>query len=74
MGLLVPNAAQGRCLDQIFEHKHPKIREAKDNMYLIGAKIIAYCKWLIYTAPFKDIDIWSCMQIHQESGLLQQQA
>ena len=53
MGLLVPNAAQGRDLDKIFEHKLPKIRETEDTRYLIGAEIIAYCKLLIYIAPLK---------------------
>jgi hypothetical protein len=38
MGLLIPSAAQGRNLDQIF-----------------------------MTAPFKDFDIESHMQIHQRS-------
>jgi hypothetical protein len=57
MGLLVPNAAQGRNLDQIFAHRLPKIRETGETRYLIGAKIIAYCKCLIYIAPFKDVDI-----------------
>ena len=37
MGLLVPNAAHGRDLDQIFEHKLPKIIETEDTRYLIGA-------------------------------------
>jgi hypothetical protein len=41
MGLLVPNAAQGLDLDQIFEHKLPKIMETEDTRYLIGAEIIA---------------------------------
>jgi hypothetical protein len=40
--------------------------ETEDTRYLIGTKIITYCKWLIYTAPFKDVDIESLMQIHQD--------
>jgi hypothetical protein len=31
-----------------------------------SAKIITYCKWLIYTAPFKDIDFELHMQIHKD--------
>jgi hypothetical protein len=65
MGLMVPNAAQGHDLDQIFVHKLPKIRKTEDK-YLIGAEIIAYCKWLIYTAPFKDVNNESHMQINQD--------
>jgi hypothetical protein len=38
MGLLVPNAAQGRDLNQIFEHNLPKIRVTEDTRYLIGAE------------------------------------
>jgi hypothetical protein len=38
----------------------------KEDQDLIGAEIIAYCKWLIYTAPFKDIDIESRIQINQD--------
>jgi hypothetical protein len=58
MGLFVPCAAQGRDLNQIFQHKLPKIKE-NDNQYFIGTEIIAYCKWLIYTAPFKEVNIES---------------
>jgi hypothetical protein len=66
MGRLVLNATQGRYLDQIFKHKLPKIRETKDIRHLIGTKIITYCKWLIYTAPIKNVDIKLHMQIHQD--------
>jgi hypothetical protein len=54
MGMLVPNAAQGRDLDQIFKHKLPKIRETEDTRYLIEAEIIAYCtSTALSVGPFK---------------------
>ena len=66
MGLLVPSSADGRDLNQIFMHKLPKIKEGERDRYLIGAEIMAYCKWLIYTAPFKDVAGEPRGKIHED--------
>jgi hypothetical protein len=57
MGLLIPNAGEGSTLRQIFQHQLPKIKEGEKDKYLIGAEIITFVKWLIYTAPFKDANL-----------------
>ena len=46
--------AEGRNLDAIFAEKIPKIKDEMNDKWLVGAEILAYLKWLIYTAAFKD--------------------
>jgi hypothetical protein len=55
MNFLAP--APGCTLQEIFQAKIPKIdpQDATEREKLIiGAELIAYLKWLIYTAAFKD--------------------
>jgi hypothetical protein len=53
MGLMIPKSGNGCNLDKIFEYKL-KLNEKDSDKHLIGAEIIAFLKWLIYTAPYKD--------------------
>ena len=55
MNFLAP--APGRTLQEIFQAKIPKIdpQDATEReKMIIGPELIAYLKWLIYTAAFKD--------------------
>ena len=54
MGLVVPALVEGRTLDVIFADKIPKIKDDEDEKWLVGADILAYLKWLIFNAAFKD--------------------
>ena len=54
MGLLGPSGAEGRNLDFIFAEKIPKTKDNEYDKCLVGADILAYLKWLIYSAAFKD--------------------
>jgi hypothetical protein len=51
---MTQSGGEGSGLDKIFEYKLPKLDEEERDTYHIGAEIIAFLKWLIYTAPFKD--------------------
>jgi hypothetical protein len=56
MNFLAP-ATPGRTLQEIFQAKIPKIdpQDATEReKFIIGPELIAYLKWLIYTAAFKD--------------------
>ena len=71
MGLFVPSGAAGRNLDALFAKKVPKIKDNKCEKWLVGAKILAYLKWLIYSAAFNDpTAVCRAMQIDQY-GVLQ---
>jgi hypothetical protein len=55
MNFLAP--APGRTLQEIFQAKIPNIDPqdvTEREKLIICAKLIAYLKWLIYTAAFKD--------------------
>ena len=55
MNFLAP--APGRTLQEIFQAKIPKIdpQDATEReKFIIGPELIAYLKWLIYTAAFKE--------------------
>lgn len=55
MSSLAPSP--GRTPEAIFQEKIPKINPADETeraRFLIGPELIAYLKWLIYTAAFKD--------------------
>ena len=59
MGFLIPSSRDGRDLDAIFAEKVPKVNLAKNykperEKWLVGAEILAYLKYLIYSAAFKD--------------------
>ena len=47
----------GRTLQTIFQEKIPKIQPAdprEREKFVVGPELIAYLKWLIYSAAFKD--------------------
>lgn len=55
MSSLAPSP--GRDIDAIFQEKIPKINpedETERERFLISPELIAYLKWLIYTAAFKE--------------------
>ena len=55
MSSLAPSP--GRTLDAIFDEKIPKINPADEKereKFVVSPELIAYLKWLIYTAAFKD--------------------
>ena len=55
MSSLAPSP--GRTLEAIFQEKIPKINPADETeraKFVISPELIAYLKWLIYTAAFKD--------------------
>ena len=54
MGLFIPSASECRDLDAIFAKKVPKIKDDKNDKWLLGAEILAYLKYLICSAAFKD--------------------
>ena len=63
--LALPSGGDHRhSLDEIFEYKLPKLKEGDSDKYLIGAELIVLLKWLIYTAPFKDVNVEPRGQIH----------
>jgi hypothetical protein len=47
MGYLIPSPSSS--LKEIFQEKIPG-----NDRYLVSAELIAYIKWLVYLAPFKD--------------------
>jgi len=68
--LALPSGGDHRhSLDEIFEYKLPKLKEGDSDKYLIGAELIVLLKWLIYTAPFKDVNVEPRGQIHALSGV-----
>ena len=55
-----------RDLDAIFDKKIPKVKDNERKKWLVRAKILAYLKYLIYTAAFKDPTAEPCGSIHAE--------
>ena len=66
IGLFVPCAREGRDLDAIFAKKVPKVKDDEREKWLVGAKILAYLKYLIYSAAFKDPTAKPRGSIHTE--------
>ena len=66
MGLFIPSASECRDLDAIFAKKVPKIKDDKNDKWLLGAEILAYLKYLIYSAAFKDPIVEPRGLIHAE--------
>ena len=66
MGLLIPCAAEGRDLDAIFVETVPKVKDDEREIWLVGAEILAYLKYLIYSAAFKDPTAEPRGSIHAE--------
>ena len=66
MGLFVPAPAEGRTLDAVFAEKIPAINDESDERWLVGANILAYLKWLIFTAAFKDPNAEPRASIHSK--------
>ena len=66
MGLLIPSASEGRDLDAIFADKVPKIKDDENDKWIVGAEILAYLKYLIYSAAFKDPTVEPRGSIHAE--------
>ena len=56
-GFFVPAPAEGCTLDAVFAEKIPKIQDDEDEKWLVGTNILAYLKWLIYTAAIKDLSV-----------------
>ena len=60
MGIFAPEAC-GRSLEDVFNMKMPAFADDEDaftkisgERHLVSPEIIAYVKWLIYTAAFKE--------------------
>ena len=66
MGLLIPCAVEGRDLDTIFAEKIPKVKDDEREKWLVGAEILAYFKYLMYSAAFKDPTAEPRGSIHAE--------
>ena len=69
MGLLIPSASEGSDLDAIiaiFADKVPKIKDDENDKWLVSAEILAYLKYLIYSAAFKDPTVKLHGSIHAE--------
>ena len=47
VGLFIPSAGEGCDLDAIFANKVPKIKDDKNDKWLVGAEILAYLKYLL---------------------------
>jgi hypothetical protein len=64
------SSGEGSGLDNIFKHILPKLNEEESdnnaNKYLVGAELIAFVKWLIYTAPFEDCNVKEHAKIHSK--------
>jgi hypothetical protein len=63
--------APGSTLQDIFHAKIPKInpQEATEREeFVIGPELIAYLKWLIYTAAFKDPMLSNQHQVLHQLG------
>jgi len=63
MGLFIP--APNRNIDAIFADKVPQIHDDEVQKWLVGADILAYLKWLIYTAAFKEPTVEPRGSIHE---------
>ncbi len=63
MGLFVPSSQ--RNLDTIFADKVPQIHDDEVPKWLVSADILAYLKWLIYTAAFKEPTLEPRGSIHE---------
>jgi hypothetical protein len=64
MGLFVPSSH--RNLDTIFADKVPQIHDDEVPTWLVSADILAYLKWLIYTAAFKEPTLEPRGSIHEK--------
>ena len=55
--LLILSASEGRDLDAKFAKMVPKIKDDENDKWLVGAEILAYLQYLIYSAAFKDLTV-----------------
>ena len=66
MGLGIPCASEGLDLDAIFAEKVPMAKGDEREKWLVCAEILAYLKYLVYSAAFKDPTAEPRGSIHAE--------